>query len=179
MKIILIALLFSVGTTFTIDFSTMPEKSVYVRVNDADDLIALPAEKCLFTAGNGVSGYNSKLRIKGAETVTKFKKGTNLSFYVRKWSRAGFSFSCVKMNVDEDKKVAESHEGISSDKNITVESIPFVAREVDKAKGIFTVVLNKAPEVGVWCMSFYNEQGGKFPMGGGYGNQAFCFEIVE
>jgi len=61
----------------------LPIRSVAVKIGDSEDLILITGEKAFFTTGQGVTGYASKLSVKGIETTLKIKKGSVLEFFVR------------------------------------------------------------------------------------------------
>ena len=164
----------------TIDYSTLADQSVSVQVNGAEELIVIAGEKAMFTAGDGVLGYNSKFNVKGETTALEFKKGTDLVFYVRTWSKVKeFSLSVVKMEIVKGNRIAQSKTGVSADRDQLIKSIPFKAVELDKEKQIYKITLNDAPSVGTWCVNFHSVQNGKFLMVEGYGKEGFCFNIVE
>ena len=175
MKSLLFALLVSpfLMTNGGIDTSIMEENSMAVSI-DGGALQVLESEKAFVSKGENMS----KISIKGTETTTQFKKGSDLVFYTRGRTRTEkMPLAIIKMEVGKKKRTAAYN--VMSGKRFS--SRPFFAKQIDANKMIYRVTPNSPLEVGVYCILFSRCSEGNLKMQPGLrllNNQCF-FEIIE
>lgn len=176
MKIFFLLLLLPLASFVSsdMDYSIMPENSIAIVVDNAEELQLLEVDKARFSSGENLS----KLSFKGIETSTKIKKGTPLKIFTRGGSLGqSMTFSIVKLEVDEKKRFA-AYNSISGKK---IKTFPYQMKQIDAKNQIYSLTPNSELEVGVYALIFKNVASGNFTMTGGVRlrTNPSVIEIVE
>lgn len=180
MKSILICLVSTIllGGSANID-NMMEYTAISVNKNNSEEK-ALEIAKISYS--QMVSGkIVNTMKVKGAESTTKLKKGNSYDFFVRYTLKEQGRITIVKFDIEKEKRVLQSVDAVSHPEknNKYLKFIKFTSEYYNQKKNITKVNITENLEPGSYAILAAINDGKTIQMGNLTYNQAFLFDIVQ